>query len=340
MSTHQLTTELSAKISSAFRDIEKDIPSGVGGFYERRLDVGSLIPLYLSILAPNNLPQLSVVIPKNFFHLISLEETEGFSFSISSDQGTVSSFKLSIQISDRRFYELFLVLIQDLIETVLRQEDVKSAIEMFVERIEHWKKFLKKSSKKVLSNEEQLGLAGELCLLKLLIDSRGEYYALDAWRGPLGAAQDFHCASNLIEVKSSTIGNQDEIKISSEYQLDGPTDQNLYLYHCIFYLNDDNAEGHTLPFLISEIEKSMSEEHKIKFYGLLKCVGYFPDDDALYRSNTFKLVNTSFYIVDENFPKLVSSKLVNAITNVIYRISTDGLDSFLVDESIVFAKER
>jgi hypothetical protein len=337
MSLQQPTFDLSAKISAAFRDIEKDIPTGSGGLYERRLDINSCVPIYLALESPKCLPQLLVTIPKNFFHLISLEETEGFSLSISREAGSTSSFKLCIQISDKRFYELFLVLIQDLIETLLKQPVVKNAIESFVDRIEHWKRFLKKSAKKILSYEEQLGLAGELWLLKLIINSRGHQFALDSWKGPLGAAQDFHCGKNLIEVKSSTVSHQNEIKISSEYQLDAPPNLSLFLYHCIFDPSNDPLEGYTLPILISKIEKKMSEEHKVKFNGLLKCLGYFQDDELEYQANIFKLVKSNFYLVNEDFPSLVSSKLAKPIYKVIYRISTDELDSFLIDGNNVIA---
>ena len=85
------------------------------------------------------------------------------------------------------------------------------------------------------------------------------------------------------------MSHQNEIKISSEFQLDAPQNLNLFLYHCIFDVHDAAFERDTLPILISEIEKEMSEEHKIKFYGLLYCVGYFQDDESLYKSNIFKL---------------------------------------------------
>lgn len=327
----QSITDLPLKISEVFRGIENDIPLGVQGLFERRLDVESYLPIYLGIESPNKYLLLSVVIPKIFFNVISLEETQGFTLAVSADKGMASTFKLSIQISDKRFYELFLVLIQDLIETILKQLDTKSSIEKFAERLEYWKTFLKKSTKRLLSFEEQLGLVGELSFLKYLIELRGVPFALDSWKGPLGASQDFNCASNLIEVKSSAINRENEIKISSEYQLDAPLDSSLYLYHCIFNVNDEKFEGKTLPLLVSEIANEIPEVYKVRFTGLLKSVGYFQEDEASYKSKVFDLIKTNFYYVDEEFPKLVSSLLPRSIFGVTYRISTDELGTHLVD---------
>ncbi len=339
MYTPQSTTDLPSKILSIFGDIEKDIPNGVSGLYERRLEIGSCVPIYFGIESPTNLLQISVVIPRVFYHLISLDKTEGFALSISGEKSSGASFKLCIHLLDKRFYELFLVLIQDLVETIVKQSGVKPAIENFVERIEHWKRFLKKSTKRVLSYEEQIGLAGELCMLKNLIKIHGHNSALNSWKGPLGAAQDFVCSGVFVEVKSSTVNHQNEIKISSEYQLASKENDNIYLYHCVFEVDDELTSNSTLPLLVDEISKELTQELNIKFYGLLKCAGYFPSDEELYKSNMFKLVKTSFYFVSADFPKLVSSNLPKPIFNVTYRISTETLNGFLVDMNEVITRE-
>ncbi len=336
----QSTTDLSSKILSIFSDIEKDIPNGIGGLYERRLEIGSCVPIYFGIESPANLLQISVVIPRVFYHLISLDKTEGFALSISGEKSSGASFKLCIHLLDKRFYELFLVLLQDLVETIVKQSEVRPAIENFVERIEHWKRFLKKSTKRVLSYEEQIGLAGELCMLKNLIEIHGHNSALNSWKGPLGASQDFVCSGALIEVKSSTINYQNEIKISSEYQLDGEGKDDIYLFHCVFEVNDELTSDSTLPYLVDEISRELTQELNIKFYGLLKCVGYFPDDEDLYKSNMFKLIKTSFYSISDNFPKLVSTQLPKPIFHVTYRISTETLNGFLVDMNEVIKREN
>jgi hypothetical protein len=335
----QSTTDLTSKILSIFSDIENDIPNGVGGLYERRLEVGSCVPIYFGIENPANLLQISVVIPRVFYHLISLDKREGFALSISGEKSSGTSFKLCIHLLDKRFYELFLVLLQDLVETIIRQSEVKPAVENFIGRIEHWKKFLKKSAKRVLSYEEQIGLAGELCMLKNLIKIHGHNSALNSWKGPLGAAQDFVCSGALVEVKSSTIKHENEIKISSEYQLASEGNDNIYLYHCVFNVNDELTSDSTLPYLVDEISRELTQELNVKFYGLLKCVGYFPDDEDLYKSNMFKLIKTSFYFVSADFPKLVSNKLPKPIFHVTYRISTDTLNGFLVDMNEVITRE-
>jgi hypothetical protein len=336
----QSTTDLSSKILSIFSDIEKDIPNGIGGMYERRLEIGSCVPIYLGIDSPANLLQISVVIPRVFYHLISLDKTEGFALSISGEKSPGTSFKLCIHLLDKRFYELFLVLLQDLVETIVKQSEVRPVIENFVERIEHWKRFLKKTTKRVLSYEEQIGLAGELCMLKNLIKIHGHNSALNSWKGPLGAAQDFACSGALVEVKSSTINYQNEIKISSEYQLDSKGADDIYLYHCVFEVNDELSSDSTLPYLVDEISRELTQELHVKFYGLLKCVGYFPDDEDLYKSNMFKLVKTSFYFVSDDFPKLVSSQLAKPIFHITYRISTENLNYFLVDMNEVITREN
>lgn len=338
MYTPQLTADLSSRIQSIFNDIEKDIPSGVSGLYERRLEIGSCVPIYFGIESPTNLLQISVVIPRVFYHLISLDQTEGFALSISGEKSSESSFKLCIHLLDKRFYELFLVLLQDLVETIIKHSEVRPAIESFIERIEYWKRFLKKSTKRVLSYEEQIGLVGELCMLKNLIKIHGHNSALNSWKGPLGAAQDFVSSGVLVEVKSSTINYQNEIKISSEYQLDIQGNDKIYLCHCVFEVNDELTVDSTLPYFVDEIARELPQELKVKFYGLLKCVGYFPDDEDRYKSNMFKLLKTRFYFVSADFPKLAASQISKQIFHVTYRISTETLNSFLVDMNEVITR--
>jgi hypothetical protein len=112
------------------------------------------------------------------------------------------------------------------------------------------------------------------------------------------------------------------------------------LCHCVFEVNDELTSDSTLPYLVDEISGELTQELHVKFYGLLKCVGYFPDDEDLYKSNMFKLVKTSFYFVSDDFPKLVSSQLPIPIFHVTYRISIETLNGFLVDMNEVITREN
>ncbi len=95
------------------------------------------------------------------------------------------------------------------------QVDGLAAAEAFSRALQNWQALLRRAAG--LTEEQQIGLLGELWVLRALIARVGGA-ALEAWTGPAGQAHDFRIGAVEIEVKT-TRGEKRIHKISSLQQL-------------------------------------------------------------------------------------------------------------------------
>ena len=130
-----------------------------------------------------------------------------------------------------------------------------------------------------LSNEEEVGLFGELFILKDLLES-GHSTALTFWKGPSDGLHDFVNEGNWeLEVKTSLNPNP-VVKVHPVTQLE-PIDSPFHLI--VVKLKTDKTNGTSLPEMIEEIEsKLQTSGDKDKFESLLEEVGYFSTDSHKY----------------------------------------------------------
>ena len=70
--------------------------------------------------------------------------------------------------------------------------DDQTLFQLFLGRIKAWQEFMYEGRAEVLGPEAEIGLAGELCFLRLLLE-RGvpDMAVLDGWQGPLNGLHDF-----------------------------------------------------------------------------------------------------------------------------------------------------
>lgn len=115
-----------------------------------------------------------------------------------------NGFMIYLALKEYRFNNIFDALIKDIIEVVSRAQSETAAVTAFVNRLQHWQKFLEEADPDGLSREAQQGLYGELWFLReRLIPLVKLSPALLAWIGPYGAHQDFLLHSCAIEVKTT-----------------------------------------------------------------------------------------------------------------------------------------
>src|SRR6478736_1507180 len=92
----------------------------------------------------------------------------------------------------------FYVLISEIADMI--QVEKKDPLQAIDDRLESWQALLGAVS--LLSMEQQLGLMGELWVLRRLIAVRGPE-AVDTWTGPLGETHDFRFGDVEVEVKTT-----------------------------------------------------------------------------------------------------------------------------------------
>lgn len=181
----------------------------------------------------------------------------------------------------------------------------------------------------MLSEEKQLGLLGELWLLRRLLDALG-VDGFDAWTGPRGEAHDFRLGHKEIEVKA-TGGERRAHMISSEGQLKASPDHELFLLSLQFA--PAGAGGSTLGEAVAEVrERCGALGRGDALDAVLGAFGL--DEGNLDQYRERRQLRSKPYLVPITaaFPRIVRADLLDLpyddmsrVTDIRYRVDVDGL---------------
>lgn len=196
------------------------------------------------------------------------------------------------------------------------------------ECIARWQDLLRLAGR--LGPERELGLLGELWLLRQLIGRLGPADALAAWTGPTRAAHDFRFASEEIEVKT-TRGEHRIHLISSDTQLIASEGCSLSLLSLQFTAAGP-SEGWTLGDAVDAVRRVLGTPALLStFDGILAdAFGLEPRDLAAYTGRV-KLRTLPYLVpIGRGFPRLEPARVLTAeawarISDVRYRVDVEGL---------------
>lgn len=194
------------------------------------------------------------------------------------------------------------------------------------ETVERWRELLR--SQMLMSDEVQLGLYGELWLLKQLSAKFGDL-ALDAWTGPHRQSHDFRIGNVEFEVKA-TRGNTHVHVINGLNQLEPSGGRDLYLLSLRVELAGAGS-GTTLPEEIFETGKILSKLAHMRFLRLLReAYGYDPVHDSSYQTRLQLADSPRLIPVLDTCPRLTRDMLsqvplIERIGDVRYRANFEGL---------------
>lgn len=188
--------------------------------------------------------------------------------------------------------------------------------------LSEWNSFLK--GNKQLSLETERGLWCELHILGLAIKAYGSEVAFNSWFGPDNAPQDFIFEAGAVEVKS-VFEKAAEVKITSLDQLDFAGQ----LYLAIVNLAPDPL-GKTLEEKVKLIEGLLEDVNlKSFFYESLYRVGYVPSLDRTGSDSAYKAEDINWFNAsDDEFPKLIRTKVNPAIHSARYSLNISALERF------------
>ncbi len=299
----------------------------INGVFEIRLPIESTVPVYAGLEMPNDLIRFSFLILEQFKALFNPSQSEGFEVKISDELDQFGFYKVSVVLSESSYYEIFLVLSSDLLEVLSSADTDQKAFEMFINRMDHWRDFLKLSRSRSLSFEEEIGLFGELTILEKLITRNPSLDVLSTWKGPLGKSHDFIRPNLSLEIKTSLFKKKSLLSISSEFQLDG---KNLYLGHVVIDDSFDSPKNKSIPDLIEDIEKKLTEDSFSLFRGLVISAGYKIEESEKYRNRKYSTSSIEFYEVTEDFPKITQKNINPKICEVRYKINVGGIVNYAV----------
>ncbi len=185
-----------------------------------------------------------------------------------------------------------------------------------INRYNQWKKMFS-GNNKILTENEVLGLLGELLFLKnIAIPTYGATDGLNSWSGPEPTHKDFSYKNDWFEIKSiNTFKNS--VSISSLEQLDSELDGHLVVYS--FEKMSPSFSGISLNKMVSEVLKDLSfDTDKDIFIAKLKQVGYSYNE--IYDNYVFNLVKKETYLVNDDFPRIKADNLQKGISKVEYEI--------------------
>lgn len=234
---------------------------------------------------------------------------------------------IEVATSTAALFRNFYLLIADVIADVVGEgADVRSALAASLTR---WHALLREAA--VLTIERQVGLFGELWLLRRLVDVLGPS-AVEAWTGPERQSHDFRLMATEIEVKT-TVGARRVHTISGLTQL--IPSPGCALFIASLRLEDGGAGGETLPDAVAAVRGRLGghEDARHRFDAGLDAVGY-RDVDAAYYSRRRRLADAPVIVpVEDGCPRLTLESLerlpasyaTDRVVSVSYEIDVTGL---------------
>ena len=248
---------------------------------------------------------------------------QGKGFSVSHVEEAKGEFGLWIGVTRNKSAnaEMFVLMAADLLETVnLLKQDEHQTYRLFLSRIKSWQQFMERPQFKRLSEEEEIGLVGELTVLERFIETGvAPEFALDIWKGPANGLRDFVTQDVCIEVKSTVSTKSFSAQINSLEQLDDLGSQSIYLAALRFCTRQ---EGRTLPQLINSIRGKIGGKLQIPFERNLLLAGYQEAFSDQYQK-TFLLIEERHFLIEDGFPRIIRSNVPSEIGFVKYEIDID-----------------
>jgi hypothetical protein len=220
--------------------------------------------------------------------------------------------------------DIFSAMLDDIVMVLERSGRTEAEhIAAVIDRISSWKRFMSREDDGILNAEAELGLLGELQVLRSLINAGvSALEAIDRWQGPADSLHDFVCPLGDIEVKSSTRSGSFSANVAPLDQLDESLVQSLYLAAVQFSLSDS---GLRLPQHIDAVRLLLDadQEAVAVLEGKLLAAGYHQALAPRYERQ-FSCLLTSFYEVKGEFPRLTKGSVRAGVIDAQYRIEIDS----------------
>ncbi|GFO57340.1 hypothetical protein GMSM_43470 [Geomonas sp. Red276] len=213
---------------------------------------------------------------------------------------------------------------EDVVATMVASDsyDEERLLTVFLGRVRAWQSFMERDREGMLGTEAEIGLHGELVILRSIIASGvNGHMAVLGWCGPLDGIQDFQFRGGAIEVKATTLAGTFPAKISSLEQLDAAMLNGLFLAGVRLTLD---SGGKNLAQRAEEVRDLLQSDPAAlaAFETRLLHAGFFPALADRY-PRAFAHVQTKIHPVDDDFPKLTHASVPTAIRSARYEIDLD-----------------
>ncbi|MBW4081271.1 PD-(D/E)XK motif protein [Paenibacillus sp. S150] len=194
--------------------------------------------------------------------------------------------------------------------------------------LERWSRFFSLRDNIKLSQEEQLGLFGELWMVRSMIQNDVGIQAIDYWKGPYRNVFDFSLQKMGIEIKTTASKRPYKVFINNEVQLsDRLAGGTLILGFIAVQPND--ATGEALRDVAKEIEEYVKHNgtvHSLFQDKIFGCGLGKPYIDSYMTRYIVK--EHAFFKVEEGFPRILSENLQNGLGDVSYSLEIGACSDY------------
>lgn len=242
------------------------------------------------------------------------------------NNGKVSQF-IDIMCNISGYLEEFTEVVKEIAKAIL--ENGVSPLIAVNQTINSWISFWARQRRELLTEEEQVGLICELLILKKLCKINPNL-ALKAWIGPLGEKHDFNFTDWTFEVKGTRKTERAHI-INGIDQLKPHKNKRLAFVSYLLTMTE-NINSVNLTVLVESLKNDFFQNQPtmtIKFNELLSNAGYNPIHTEEYTKFNVEVVESTFFEVNEEFPKLTSNMikepLSSRVSSIDYVISLEGI---------------
>lgn len=254
----------------------------------------------------------------------SLPEGVGFEVAREDPHGDGKTW-IALTRKDSGGEEMFAEMVCDVAGTMdaVAASGEESVLRAMLSRIRAWQEFMRRTPRG-LSPEAEVGLAGELAFLELLLDAgMSAQSVVESWLGPTGGIQDFEVGSGSVEVKSTLSSNGFPAKIGSLEQLDDSFRSPLFIAGVRFV---QGGAGRTLGDMASDLSGKLSATPgcAADFADRLVAAGFPPAHYGRY-TRRFSMESVRILEVDGDFPRFVPGNVADAIRRVKYELDLDRL---------------
>lgn len=331
---------MNTKIEDDWNGFEKGDSLNNTGIVLKRYSAAIIPDCYIAMRMPGKVKSIAFGLSTGNLDASSLSDLKEITTEIIPNAIKSSKYLLLISLSDNSLASIFAVLSEDLFNYIssIKQED--KIIIALQNRFLKWKELFTIAVTRGLSAEEQIGLFGELYLLKMFFVKTGKIdKCLDIWVGPDAGIRDFEKDNSAIEVKTTQTHNQQKIKISSERQLDTSLLDNLFLFH--LSLEKRNGTEYSLNTIVDEIYLIIKDDKLLinLFNYKLISAGYFKHQRHIYENISYIVRDEGFYKISDDFLRIEEKDLRKGVGDVKYSIVlTSGLEKYKSDLSCIIKK--
>ena len=282
---------------------------------------------YWFTLNKNYLPGIIINIEKLNIKNNKFPKAKGWSFNFHNK-------KITMSVNEDKYKDFFVKLINlILIKVYLEKLNGEKSINCFLKNLIFAKDFFEEENvPRKLTAEEQIGLFGEIQILKEILGKKFNLgTSLSSWTGP-SKKHDFTLPNTLLEIKTTSTDTK-KINTSSTNQIAPVYDKKLKL---IFIQIKKNINGSSLNEVIDSYSKILKEESELLFNDfilkLTQC-RYLDIHKSEYKQK-YKIDKFNFFNINDNFPYIKEYVVPDGLSDlsITYKIDLEKCEDFRINE--------